>query len=80
MIYFRLRPYVAVFHPYTYQGNVDLDQIDDFTQRKAILSQIEEYGQTPMQLFEEAHPARFAKSEVLATVFKSRKVSMLHKG
>ena len=31
-------------------------------------------AQTPMQLFEEGHQARFKKSEVLATIFKSRKV------
>ena len=63
-----------MFHPYTYFGAVDLDKITDIVQRKAILAQIDEYGQTPMQLFDEAHPPRFAKSEVLATVFKSRKV------
>ena len=34
-----------VFHPYTYEGNVQIDSIEDETQRMAILAQIDEYGQ-----------------------------------
>eukprot|EP01083_Nonionella_stella_P006087 17617_1 len=61
-----------VFHPYTYEGNVNIDQMEDQIQKMAILSQIDEYGQTPQQLFTEAHPSRFKENcHVLSTVFKS---------
>ena len=63
-----------LFHPYTYEGNVEIDKVYDLTVRKAILAQIDEYGQCPMQLFTEPHPPRFKQSEVLKTIFVSKKI------
>ena len=50
-----------VFHPLTYEGAVDLDTITDPAQRAATLQQIDEFGQTPRQLFRSAHPQRAAR-------------------
>ena len=41
-----------VFHPYTYEGNVEIDKIEDPTERRAILSQIDEFGQVWYSLIE----------------------------
>ena len=30
-------------NPYTYEGNVEIDQIEDATERRAILSQIDKF-------------------------------------
>ncbi|KAM8967561.1 protein FAN [Pelodytes ibericus] len=52
-----------VFHPVTYEGEVDLNSIEDPDQKIAMLTQILEFGQTPKQLFTKPHPKRiFAKS------------------
>ena len=45
-----------VFMPLTYEAEVDVDDIEDDTERAAMLSQILNYGQTPSQLFERPHP------------------------
>ncbi|XP_075870966.1 protein FAN isoform X3 [Nelusetta ayraudi] len=47
-----------VFHPLTYEGNMDYDGIEDPDQRIAMLTQILEFGQTPTQLFNSPHPQR----------------------
>ncbi|EGR33579.1 neutral sphingomyelinase activation associated factor, putative [Ichthyophthirius multifiliis] len=47
-----------VFHPLTYEGYVDLDQISDPIERQAQRCQINEFGQCPKQLFKIAHPPR----------------------
>uniref|UniRef100_A0A1I8HBZ6 PH domain-containing protein n=1 Tax=Macrostomum lignano TaxID=282301 RepID=A0A1I8HBZ6_9PLAT len=46
---------VNLFHPYTYFGAIDLDQIDDPVRRRAIETMIKTYGQTPKQLFRSPH-------------------------
>jgi Beige/BEACH domain len=48
-----------VFHPFTYEGSIDLDKIDDPVKRQSITLQINEFGQTPRQLFAKAHPGRY---------------------
>jgi len=68
-----------VFHPYTYEGEVDIDKIEDPTERRAILSQIDEFGQTPLQLFTKPHPRRLKRPEVLTTIFKARSVKYYSK-
>ena len=68
-----------VFHPYTYEGAVKIDKIEDPTERRAILSQIDEFGQTPLQLFSKQHPKRLKKSEVLTTIFKAKSVKYYSK-
>ena len=40
-----------VFHPYTYEGAVDIDSITDEVMREATIAQISAYGQTPTKLF-----------------------------
>jgi Beige/BEACH domain len=47
-----------LFYHLTYEGNVDLDSIDDLRERAALESQISEFGQCPKQLFTSAHPKR----------------------
>ena len=47
-----------VFHYLTYDGAVDLDQIENDIERKAIEDQMNFFGQTPLQLFETPHLAR----------------------
>lgn len=50
---------VNVFHPLTYEGTVDLTKIDDTVRRKSHETQIDSFGQTPVQLFPKApHKAR----------------------
>lgn len=46
------------FYYLTYEGTVDLDDIDDPLQRKAVEDQISHFGQTPAQLFRRKHPKR----------------------
>lgn len=47
-----------VFHPLTYEGNVDIDAIEDSETLKITQLQIAEMGQTPVQLFSKGHPKR----------------------
>lgn len=52
-----------VFYYLTYEGAVDIDAIEDDLERRACLSQINNFGQTPKQLFKKPHPARKVLSE-----------------
>jgi Beige/BEACH domain/PH domain associated with Beige/BEACH/WD domain, G-beta repeat len=47
-----------VFVHLTYEGEVDLDAIDDPMLREATIAQIHNFGQTPTRLFKKAHPRR----------------------
>ncbi|GCA61964.1 hypothetical protein KIPB_000227 [Kipferlia bialata] len=47
-----------VFHPLTYEGNMDLRTLTDPVTRVGYRTQIAEFGQTPHQLFSECHPRR----------------------
>ncbi|KAL6046858.1 WD repeat and FYVE domain-containing protein 3 [Balamuthia mandrillaris] len=47
-----------VFYYLTYEGAVNVHDISDPLQREAVLSQINNYGQTPKQLFNKPHPKR----------------------
>lgn len=49
-----------MFHPLTYEGNVEFSKIQDSISRKAIEIQVNEYGQTPKQLFKLPHPKRYS--------------------
>lgn len=49
---------INVFYHITYEGAVDLEEIENDTQREAIKSQIAHFGQTPRQLFFRPHPQR----------------------
>ena len=47
-----------LFYYLTYETSVDMDQISDPAQRAVMELQIQEFGQTPHQLFTEPHPKR----------------------
>lgn len=47
-----------LYYYLTYEGSVDLEQEKDIRQRAALEAQIQEFGQTPKQLFAGAHPSR----------------------
>ena len=47
-----------IFYFLTYEDGVQLENIEDPVERNAYLDQINEYGQTPKQLFQEPHPER----------------------
>uniref|UniRef100_A0AC11CKJ1 Neurobeachin like 2 n=1 Tax=Ovis aries TaxID=9940 RepID=A0AC11CKJ1_SHEEP len=52
-----------VFYYCTYEGAVDLDQVADERERKALEGIISNFGQTPCQLLKEPHPARLSVEE-----------------
>lgn len=55
-----------VFYPLTYEGNIELDKIIDPIEKKAIEIQVNEYGQTPRQLFKNPHPRKFSnKNDII---------------
>ncbi|EFA75292.1 BEACH domain-containing protein [Heterostelium album PN500] len=61
-----------VFYYLTYEGSVDIDAIEDETMRKATESQINNFGQTPTQLFsKKSHPQREPLQESQQSMFKS---------
>lgn len=49
-----------VFHHLTYEGMIDLNKITDPIKKRALKVQINEFGQTPKQLFKVPHPARYS--------------------
>ncbi|ORX58974.1 hypothetical protein DM01DRAFT_1301754 [Hesseltinella vesiculosa] len=51
-----------VFHHVSYEGAVDLDAITDVVEKTATIGIINNFGQTPRQLFKKAHPTRIAPS------------------
>lgn len=52
-----------MFHPLTYEGYVNIDTVADPIERRAIELQINEFGQTPKQLFKIPHPPRTPMEE-----------------
>ena len=54
-----------LFFPLTYQGNVDVAALESEAQREAVELQINEFGQTPKQVFFSPHPRRFSKVPAL---------------
>jgi hypothetical protein len=47
-----------VYYYLTYEGAVDIDAITDPVQKAATIAQINNFGQTPRQLFDKPHPKR----------------------
>jgi len=47
-----------VFYFLTYEGSVDIDEIDDPIEKESAISQINNFGQTPQQIFKKPHPRR----------------------
>jgi hypothetical protein len=54
-----------VFYYLTYEGAIDIDSIKDPVERRSIEDQINNFGQTPSQLFHKPHPKRFPKQDYL---------------
>ncbi|KAJ5068499.1 beige/beach-related [Anaeramoeba ignava] len=59
-----------VFYHLTYEGVVDMDAIEEEQQRKALEAQIENFGQTPTQLFTSPHPRRTATYNPYSSFFR----------
>ena len=57
-----------VFYYTTYEGAVELDDIDDADMRRAARDQIAFFGQTPSQLLKSPHPARRPIDQAIATL------------
>lgn len=58
-----------LFHPLTYEGVVDLEEIEDPFERFATEQQINEFGQTPRQLFRYDHPPKFSSKPIVKSLF-----------
>ncbi|WIA38602.1 hypothetical protein OEZ86_001912 [Tetradesmus obliquus] len=60
-----------VFYHLTYEGAVDISTVTSLQELKALETQINEFGQTPKQLFTHPHPARLVQPAAPdpATVF-----------
>lgn len=50
---------VNVFNNLSYPGAVDLDSISDENERRAVTGIIHNFGQTPLQIFQNPHPEKF---------------------
>ena len=66
----------------TYEGMVDLEKIEDPVEKKAIRVQINEFGQTPKQLFKIPHPPRMAMigSNIMVKEISEKEKSHENKG
>jgi len=47
-----------LFHPYSYAGAWNLDEVKDADTRRSMANIIHSFGQTPMQIFTKPHPSR----------------------
>lgn len=56
-----------VFHNLSYDGAIDLDNIQDPQERAVVTGIIHNFGQTPRQIFARPHPPRDAGAAVLLT-------------
>ncbi|KAK7867079.1 hypothetical protein R5R35_004016 [Gryllus longicercus] len=59
-----------VFYYCSYEGAVDLDAIADEKERLAVEGMINNFGQTPIQLLREPHPARLSSADFCARVLR----------
>eukprot|EP00002_Diphylleia_rotans_P002696 TRINITY_DN11707_c0_g1_i5.p1 TRINITY_DN11707_c0_g1~~TRINITY_DN11707_c0_g1_i5.p1 ORF type:complete len:2690 (-),score=406.88 TRINITY_DN11707_c0_g1_i5:1272-9341(-) len=58
---------INVFYYLTYEGKIDIDAITDPTEKKAKITQINNFGQTPKQLFKKPHPKRLVLPKHIPT-------------
>ena len=47
-----------MFHPWFYEGNIDIDAVRDKVKRNLVIGFIKNYGQMPRQLFKKPHKQR----------------------
>ncbi|KAL5107356.1 hypothetical protein TcWFU_001518 [Taenia crassiceps] len=67
---------VNLYHPFTYFGAIDVDNIEDPLRRAAVQSMIRNYGQAPRQLFpNHPHPRRTTSFITVKTSTDSRRYS-----
>ncbi|XP_074039370.1 A kinase anchor protein rugose isoform X1 [Leptinotarsa decemlineata] len=59
------------FYYLTYEGNVDLESVQDKVMKEAIENQIKNFGQTPSQLLMEPHPPRSSAMHLSPMMFSS---------
>ena len=59
-----------VFNYYSYEDNVNLETVKDEKERRQIESIINNFGQTPTQLFTEPHPQRLPLEQARRTQAK----------
>ncbi|OQV18754.1 Neurobeachin [Hypsibius exemplaris] len=59
-----------VFYYLTYEGSVDLENVDDPIMKDAIQNQIRNFGQTPTQLLREPHTPRSSLMHVSPMIFR----------
>jgi hypothetical protein len=57
-----------VFHYLTYEGD-HIDREKDPGRKLAKMAQIAEWGQTPRQVFTDAHPQRYCAEDIISSVF-----------
>ncbi|KAI9091275.1 hypothetical protein DFS34DRAFT_328787 [Phlyctochytrium arcticum] len=58
-----------VFYYLTYEGAINIDAIKDPIERRSIEDQINNFGQTPSQLFKKPHPRRQPRNPDRTTLF-----------
>jgi hypothetical protein len=54
-----------VFHYLSYEGAVELDKISDHVELEATIGIINNFGQTPQQLFKKPHPKRNSQAQMI---------------
>jgi factor associated with neutral sphingomyelinase activation len=59
-----------LFHPFTYEGMIDIESIRDPIEKMGIKCQINEFGQCPKQIFKIPHPSRNSNQPIFADAFK----------
>lgn len=47
-----------VFHHLSYNGAINLDKINDEVEKRAIIGMINNFGQTPLKIFQKLHPIK----------------------
>jgi hypothetical protein len=58
-----------LFYYLTYEGAVDIDKITDAVEKQGIIDQINNFGQTPTQLFKKPHPKRQLHPKLVPSLF-----------
>ncbi|KAJ6240212.1 beige/beach-related [Anaeramoeba flamelloides] len=65
-----------VFYYLTYVGAVNLDKIEDEVEKTSIIAQINNFGQTPIQLFKKPHPKKKINTKKKKLVISSNPNSL----
>lgn len=68
-----------LFYYLTYEGQVDIDEIEDPILQRATIDQINNFGQTPPQLLKSPHPRRRRLSDVNTSIFGQLEFVKFHK-